>query len=41
MPLFQQLITYAHRDTVNYGYTLEAAMHLGPIITEQTTVTGN
>ncbi|KGJ19732.1 ABC transporter substrate-binding protein [Paracoccus sanguinis] len=41
VPLFQQLITYAHRDTVNYGYTLEAAMHLGPIITEQTTVTGN
>ncbi len=38
VPLHEQLIAWAKRDNVDYGYDLKAAMHLGPIINENTTV---
>lgn len=36
VPLYEQLIAYARRDTVSWGYDLKAGMHLGPIVTELT-----
>lgn len=38
VPLHEQLIAWAKHDNVDYGYELKAAMHLGPIINEATTV---
>ncbi|WP_338929367.1 ABC transporter substrate-binding protein (plasmid) [Roseomonas mucosa] len=36
VPLYEQLIAYARRDNVSWGYDLKAEMHLGPIVTELT-----
>ncbi|WP_449254648.1 ABC transporter substrate-binding protein [Bosea sp. (in: a-proteobacteria)] len=36
VPLYEQLIAYARRDNVAWGYELKAEMHLGPIVTELT-----
>lgn len=36
VPLYEQLIAYARRDNVEWGYDLQAGMHLGPIVTELT-----
>lgn len=38
VPLHEQLIAWARTDKVDYGYELKAAMHLGPLINETTTV---
>jgi len=38
VPLHEQLLAWAKHDNVDYGYDLEAAMHLGPIINENTTI---
>lgn len=38
VPLHEQLIAWARTDDVDYGYEFEAAMHLGPIINENTTL---
>ncbi|TBW39526.1 polyamine ABC transporter substrate-binding protein [Siculibacillus lacustris] len=37
VPLFEQLQVWARKTTVDYGYTFEGAIHLGPVITEATT----
>lgn len=36
VPLYEQLIAYGRRDAVEWGYDLQAAMHLGPTVTELT-----
>lgn len=36
VPLYEQLIAYARRDNVDWGYDLQAGMHLGPTVTELT-----
>lgn len=36
VPLGEALQLWAHRNVVKFGYDLKAAIHLGPIITEQT-----
>lgn len=36
VPLYEQLIAYARHDNVDWGYDLQAEMHLGPIVTELT-----
>ena len=38
VPLYEQLIAYARRDAVDWGYDLQAEMHLGPIVTELTDI---
>ncbi|MCG6114036.1 MAG: ABC transporter substrate-binding protein [Mesorhizobium sp.] len=38
VPLYEQLIAYGRSDKVDYGYELVGQMHLGPIITENTTL---
>jgi peptide/nickel transport system substrate-binding protein len=35
--LFEQLQVWARKANVDYGYKFEGAIHLGPVITEQTT----
>jgi len=37
VPLFEQLQVWAHKSSVDYGYKLVDAIHLGPQITELTT----
>ncbi|MCE1235867.1 MAG: ABC transporter substrate-binding protein [Hyphomicrobiales bacterium] len=37
VPLFEQLQVWARKDTVDYGYKFEGAIHLGPVITEAST----
>lgn len=37
VPLFEQLQVWAHKKNVDFGYKFEAAIHLGPVITEATT----
>ncbi len=34
IPLFEQLQVWARRNSVDYGYTLEGALSLGPLFTE-------
>lgn len=36
VPLHEQLLAWARKSNVDYGYTPEAFLHLGPVITEQT-----
>ena len=36
VPLYEQLIAYGRRDNVEWGYDLQAGMHLGPMVTELT-----
>lgn len=36
VPLYEQLIAYARRDNVEWGYDLQAGMHLGPTVSELT-----
>lgn len=36
VPLYEQLIAYARRENVDWGYDLKADLHLGPVITELT-----
>ncbi|KAA8608457.1 polyamine ABC transporter substrate-binding protein [Salipiger aestuarii] len=38
VPLYEQLIAYGRRENVDWGYDLEAEMHLGPVVTEQTDI---
>ncbi|MDT0682003.1 ABC transporter substrate-binding protein [Roseicyclus sp. F158] len=34
VPLYEQLIAYGRSENVDWGYDLQAEMHLGPIVTE-------
>ncbi|WP_245964161.1 ABC transporter substrate-binding protein [Roseovarius spongiae] len=36
VPLYEQLIAYGRSEDVDWGYDLQAEMHLGPIVTEMT-----
>lgn len=36
VPLFEQLQAWARKTNVDYGYEFKAAIHLGPVITENT-----
>ncbi len=36
VPLGEALQVWAHRNAVRYGYDLKSAIHLGPVVTEQT-----
>lgn len=36
VPMMETLLTYARRDTVEYGYELRGALPLGPLLTEAT-----
>ncbi|MCY0097052.1 ABC transporter substrate-binding protein [Hoeflea ulvae] len=36
VPLYEQLIAYGRRSNVDWGYELQAEMHLGPVVTELT-----
>lgn len=36
IPLFEQLQVWARRNSVDWGYKFEGAMHLGPVVTEKT-----
>jgi len=38
IPLHEQLLAWARKSSVDYGYKFDAAMHLGPTITELTTI---
>jgi len=38
IPLHEQLLAWARKSSVDYGYKLESAMHLGPTINETTTM---
>ena len=38
IPLHEQLLGWARKSNVDYGYKFEATMHLGPVITENTTM---
>jgi peptide/nickel transport system substrate-binding protein len=38
IPMHEQLLAWARKSSVDYGYKFEAAMHLGPTITELTTI---
>ena len=38
IPFHEQLQAWARKSSVDYGYRLEAAMHLGPTINEMTTM---
>jgi len=37
VPLYEQLQVWAHKTNVDFGYKFDAAIHLGPVITELTT----
>ena len=37
VPLFEQLQVWAHKSSLDFGYELKDAIHLGPVITEATT----
>jgi peptide/nickel transport system substrate-binding protein len=38
VPLMETLLTFARRDTLDYGYELKGSMSLGPLVTERTTL---
>ena len=38
IPLHEQLLAWARKSGVDYGYKFEATMHLGPVINETTTM---
>ena len=38
IPLHEQMLAWARKSSVDYGYKLDYAMHLGPTITEVTTM---
>ncbi len=38
VPLYEQLIAYGRSSKVDWGYDLQAEMHLGPVVTELTEI---
>jgi peptide/nickel transport system substrate-binding protein len=38
VPLFEQKLVWAHRNTLDYGYKLDGSLSYGPLITELTTL---
>ena len=38
IPLHEQLLAWARKSSVDYGYKFDAAMHLGPTITELSSI---
>jgi peptide/nickel transport system substrate-binding protein len=39
VPLFESLLAWARRDTLDWGYELKGSMSLGPLVTERTRFT--
>ena len=39
VPLFETLLVWARRDTLDWGYELKGSMSLGPLVTERTRFT--
>ena len=39
VPLFESLLLWARRDTLDWGYELKGSMSLGPLVTEATRFT--
>jgi peptide/nickel transport system substrate-binding protein len=39
VPLFESLLVWARRDTLDYGHELKGSMSLGPMINERTRFT--